>query len=300
MILLVGPLGDPGVAYLAARLGEREEPICLAEPAALRERWGLTLVADDGGTSGAVRHAGRRIDLGAIRSVYLRRTALLTAPAGAAPDEHDHAWRAVFASIGALVINRPLAAASNASKPLQLRRIAGFGFAVPRTLVSNVSTDVRRFYDECAGRVVYKSASGRRSIVRRLGAGDLARLDSLGPCPVQFQEYLAGDDLRVHVVGERVFAAEIRSDATDYRYVDRAGSYREIRAAELPAEIAERCRRLSRGLGLVVSGIDLRRSPEGEYYCFEANPSPDFVFYQRATGQPIGEAIADRLCAGLP
>ena len=46
------------------------------------------------------------------------------------------------------------------------------------------------------------------------------------------------------------------------------------------------------GLGLVLSGIDLRRTPAGDYYCFEVNPSPGFIFYERATGQPISEAVA--------
>ena len=48
-------------------------------------------------------------------------------------------------------------------------------------------------------------------------------------------------------------------------------------------------------LGLVLSGIDLRRTPDGEYYCFEINPSPGFIFYERMTGQPISEAVAHLL-----
>jgi hypothetical protein len=32
--------------------------------------------------------------------------------------------------------------------------------------------------------------------------------------------------------------------------------------------------------------------PWDEYYCFEINPSPGFIFYERMTGQPISEAVA--------
>jgi glutathione synthase/RimK-type ligase-like ATP-grasp enzyme len=46
---------------------------------------------------------------------------------------------------------------------------------------------------------------------------------------------------------------------------------------------------------LVVAGIDLRRTPEGRWVCFEVNPSPAFVYYEEATGQPIGDAIAQWL-----
>ena len=40
-----------------------------------------------------------------------------------------------------------------------------------------------------------------------------------------------------------------------------------------------------------------RRRPAGDWYCFEANPSPAFTFYEDATGQPIGRSIAALLAA---
>jgi D-alanine-D-alanine ligase-like ATP-grasp enzyme len=50
---------------------------------------------------------------------------------------------------------------------------------------------------------------------------------------------------------------------------------------------------------LIVAGIDLRHTPAGKWYCFEVNPSPGFTYYQAATHQPIDEAIAQLLVAGL-
>ena len=51
-------------------------------------------------------------------------------------------------------------------------------------------------------------------------------------------------------------------------------------------------------MGLFVAGIDLRRTPSGEWCCFEVNPSPAFTFYQESTGQPIAAAIASLLISG--
>ena len=48
-------------------------------------------------------------------------------------------------------------------------------------------------------------------------------------------------------------------------------------------------------IGLLVAGIDLRRTVNGEWYCFEANPSPGFTFYEQATGWPMADAIAQLL-----
>ena len=42
-------------------------------------------------------------------------------------------------------------------------------------------------------------------------------------CPTQFQEYIPGSDVRVHVAGESVIATEIDSTADDYRYAARSG-----------------------------------------------------------------------------
>ena len=49
---------------------------------------------------------------------------------------------------------------------------------------------------------------------------------------------------------------------------------------------------------MLFTGIDLKETPDGEYYCFEVNPSPGFLFYEQGTGQPISKALADLLHQG--
>ena len=46
---------------------------------------------------------------------------------------------------------------------------------------------------------------------------------------------------------------------------------------------AERLVAISRQMGLLVAGIDLRLTAEGVWFCFEINPSPGFTFYEDAT-----------------
>jgi len=50
-------------------------------------------------------------------------------------------------------------------------------------------------------------------------------------------------------------------------------------------------------MSLVLAGNDLRRTPDGQWFCFEVNPSPGFTYYEQATGQPIADAIASILTA---
>ena len=87
-----------------------------------------------------------------------------------------------------------------------------------------------------------------------------------------------------------MFASEVLCEADDYRYAGQNPV--EIRACRLPKEIEQQVRRLAAALQLPVAGVDLRRTPAGEWFCFEVNPSPAFTYYEEATGQPIAYAVA--------
>ena len=249
---------------------------------------------------------GGTVDLTAISAIYVRpydvrlTEALKDKQSGDADFEHalgfEDGLAAWLEMTQARVIHRPSAMASNASKPYQMELIRAAGFDVPDTLVTTDAAAVRSFREK-HGTVIYKSLSAIRSIVSRLLPEHDGKLPDVSHCPTQFQEYVEGTDIRIHVVGEEMFGCEIVSDADDYRYPAHGGP--QVRSWTVPDELAGRCRRLAAGLDLAVTGIDLRRTPDGRFYCFEANPSPGFSFYEEATGQPIAAAIA-RLLAEAP
>jgi glutathione synthase/RimK-type ligase-like ATP-grasp enzyme len=189
----------------------------------------------------------------------------------------------------AFVVNPLEAMTTNNSKPYQLKSIRQFGWRVPETLVTTDPSAVHAFWEK-HGTLIYKSVSSVRSRVSRLRPEHRERFSDISSCPTQFQEFIAGTDYRAHVVGDDVFACEIRSDADDYRYPD--DQEVEYLAYQLPGEIEDRCRSMSASMRLPVSGIDLRRTPDGEWVCFEVNPSPGFSPFEEATGQPIAQSIA--------
>jgi D-alanine-D-alanine ligase-like ATP-grasp enzyme len=45
-------------------------------------------------------------------------------------------------------------------------------------------------------------------------------------------------------------------------------------------------------MGLWLAGIDLRRTPSGEIYCLEINPSPGFTYYEQLAGVSLAPSIA--------
>jgi glutathione synthase/RimK-type ligase-like ATP-grasp enzyme len=192
----------------------------------------------------------------------------------------------------ARVVNRVAPMASNSSKPYQAQLIRQYGLDVPETLITNDPDRVLAFREQYQ-RIIYKSISGVRSIVQTFDDHDLERLERIRWCPAQFQAYVEGQDVRVHVIGSEVFATAIDSGATDYRYaVQQMGTPAQLTAKDLPDEIAEKCLYLAQGLGLAFAGIDLKFAPDGRVYCFEVNPCPGFSYYEANTGQPIAQAVA--------
>jgi glutathione synthase/RimK-type ligase-like ATP-grasp enzyme len=189
------------------------------------------------------------------------------------------------------VVNRSDPQGSNGSKPYQAQLISRYGLLIPPTLVTSDPEAVIAFR-ALHGAVIYKSISGVRSIVRRMEDDDLERLDRIRWCPVQFQALIPGVDMRVHVIGESAIATEIVSSQIDYRYARRDGGTVELRPTTLPSEISRRCVDLTAALGLALSGIDLKLTPEGKWYCFEVNPSPAFSYFESNSGQPIAATLA--------
>jgi len=194
------------------------------------------------------------------------------------------------------VLNRTSATLSNFSKPYQLQHIRACGIGVPATLISNEPDLVRAFLAR-HGALIYKSTSSIRSIVRKLDTAALKKIDRIRQLPTQFQEYVPGDDVRVHVVGQKTFAVRIRSEAVDYRYAARDGLEADMQPMVLPAEMVEKCVALSKRLNLPLCGIDFKLTSAGRYVCFEVNPSPAYSYYEEQTGVAISAALV-RYLAG--
>ncbi len=244
------------------------------------------------------------VDLSRCGGAYTRAlpAALLRdRPADTRALRHDHyfvdALNAWLEHAPLRVANRIGAGLSNASKPWQAQIIRAAGFATPDSLLTNDPEAVRAFRRR-HGRVVFKSASGERSIVSTLEGAHDTRLQHLRHLPTLFQAYVPGLNYRVHVVGRRVFCTRIDSPATDYRYAGREGVAAEMRPDRLPPGLARRCVTLTADLGLEMSGIDLKRTPEGDYVCFEVNPSPAYSCFDRESAQAVAEALVIHLSGG--
>jgi glutathione synthase/RimK-type ligase-like ATP-grasp enzyme len=304
VIALWGIPSDRPLAAVHDELRRHRHPVTVLDQLALPAA-AIDLRVDRRGAWGTWANDSSKLDLSDVRALYARpydTGALLMAldlaedaPAAIRLTESQMTLSAWWSTTAVLVVNPPDAMSLNGSKPHQLTAVAAAGFAVPQTLVTNDAVEAAAFCRQYE-RVVYKSVSSVRSRVSIIGPAHMARLSDLRWCPTQLQEWIPGEDVRVHVVGEDVFATAIQTRAIDYRY-PYPGEQPRLAPTCLPADLDDRCRSMSATMGLLFAGIDLRRTPSGVWYCFEVNPSPGFTYYEAATGQPITAAVARLLAA---
>jgi glutathione synthase/RimK-type ligase-like ATP-grasp enzyme len=308
VILVCGGLADVVTELVCARLEDLRYPYRLLNLGFYPDGYRVTWTWNGGVPSGRISCSDWELDLDDVSGVFVRGVELeahapfSTIPTGlegAALGESQAALTAMLEHLRCPVANRVTGSWSNNSKPYQALHIRAVGLAIPRTLITSDPAAARAFYEECRGEVIFKSLSGERSIVRRMEPRDLDRLHLLRSCVAQFQAYVPGDNIRVHTVGDRLFATRARTAAVDYRYAGAQGHELEMESTTLPPAIIEACHQLADVFGLLIAGIDLKQTKEDEWYCFEVNPSPGFSFYELHTGQPISAALADELRAGI-
>lgn len=188
-------------------------------------------------------------------------------------------------------------------KLLQLEVARREGLDVPRTLVTSDLDEARRFATGCRDGAVLKSLSPTRETgwTRAVTARSQWLATRLATGPAILQERLPGLDLRVTVVGGRLFALAADAGAGGSPDDVRVDWWRAAAAGGpvvLPPGLSRRLLALVGRLGLVYGAIDLRRRRNGRWAFLEVNPSGQWLHAEVAGGQPITAAVVD-LLAGV-
>jgi glutathione synthase/RimK-type ligase-like ATP-grasp enzyme len=106
-------------------------------------------------------------------------------------------------------------------------------------------------------------------------------------------------ELRVTVVGDRVFSACIDSQRSEKSRIDwrrdGMGLIDEWGPYELPTEVEERLLMLVRRLGLNYGAADFILTPNGQHVFLEVNPVGEFFWLEKQPGLPLSSAIAQLL-----
>ncbi len=235
--------------------------------------------------------------LGAYGGIYVRLITLARRPGLSAAVQARTGQRMdllawLLDQLPGRVVNRPGSGLSNSVKPFQALHLRRFGLDVPSLIATNDPSSEELVVEP--SNLVFKSNSSIRSIVQRLTSAERGRLERLTCCPVLFQRYIEGPDVRVHVVGERCFALGIESSTTDYRYAP--AEDRHYSRWEVPEDISSACRAFMAWDGVSFAGIDFKvERRTGRWYVLESNPMPGYEGYDRRLNHAISDALLDHL-----
>ncbi|MER6827555.1 ATP-grasp ribosomal peptide maturase [Streptosporangium sp. NPDC000563] len=311
MILVLTCLDDQTADMVIDRLNERGARVARFDP-------GVEFPADAELSTwfgkfpprGVLATRSREVVLERVRSVYYRRPTpyLRESPSQI---ERFTATQARFgvggilASLPCQYVSHPWAITAAEHKPLQLAIARRVGFDVPATLVTNRVDDVRAFATE-HGPIIYKplratsytGPAGEPAVIwtAQVTPDDLD--DTVGLTTHLFQARVDKvADLRVTVVGGRVFCVRIDSDLLDWRQDYDRLSYTVV---EPPPGLAEGCLAYVEHLGLRFGAFDFALTADGDPVFFECNPNGQWGWLEDATGLPIAATLADLLLEERP
>lgn len=319
MLLILSEPVDEHVPFLLPTLEARGVDYLWLDPGTFPSDARLSVRIGSGGIAErSLQVGGQRYDLSTVTAVWSRRPN----PPEAGPDVAEPSQREFVKLVSQRFLDGlwetldcrwlpagPATERAADNKLVQLVLAARLGFTIADTLLTNDPEAFLTFYNGRERPVVSKSLvnkdverDGEHHLVlytRPVARRDVVNYRSVRHAPVIFQDYVAKSvELRVTVVGSRVFAAEVGSQAShltrhDWRHYDdpRIGFERHA----LPRDVEDRCVQLVSSLGLCFGAIDLILTPEGEYVFLEINPNGQWGFIELATGYPIGEAVTDLL-----
>ncbi|MBN8469250.1 hypothetical protein JYJ95_22340 [Corallococcus exiguus] len=332
MILILSHFAqDITVVRLTRVLQDQGQEFLVLDPTAMGRE--VSLALDGQGPSCILRVGGRTFELSQLKSAWLWRswqrfhdepglTELAARPADWKFFRAE--WRSFHKSLvlalkysNTFCVNPAPMGGAAEEKCGQLLVAAQCGLRIPRSLYTAKLSLAKEFIHSQGGKGIYKpftsyvdlkgvhdlaSARVARLYTNRVQEEDLEERDGLIPSPGIFQPYVEKSlELRIVVVGEKVFACAIHSQQNERgrsdwrRAVNQSVQYEPY---SLPAEIEERLLLLMRRLQLVFGSVDMIVTPEGEYVFLEVNPAGQFDWIAHFGRLPIYECLAAMLVAG--
>lgn len=244
-------------------------------------------------------------------SIWFRRTKLPEIKGMSLQDkryvlnETDSLMSNLYSILDARWLSHPFAIQKAENKLLQLKIAKGIGFDIPPTLITNSKTELSDFYREHGGTIIVKPMAQTRVndteaprfvFTNLLTQKHIDNLDMFSLTPSIYQREIKKDyEVRVTVVGRKVFAAKVDSQANSKTRIDWRREKLEFLPIELPKQICDYCIQLVESLDLKFGAIDLIKERNGAYVFLEINPNGQWAWIETQTGLKISDAIINEL-----
>lgn len=193
-------------------------------------------------------------------------------------------------------------------KPNQLSLASRCGLAIPRTLISNDPETITAFVDALpGGRGIYKPLSwfhidGRSIFANVIDVSTVkANAAALSRAPGVFQELIPKrHELRITLVGDRIFPVRIDSQSRDDTRIDWRRNQIEVPYAAIDwidPGFEAALRSFHAASGLVFGAYDVICTPDDQHVFLEVNPVGQWLWLEEAVGVGISDALGAVLAA---
>lgn len=195
------------------------------------------------------------------------------------------------------------------NKVHQLIKAQELGFEIPKTLLTTEYEKALDFFNSTSSNCIIKPIKSglinepdNDKVVFTSKISEFPKAESsIQSCPSFFQEHIEKTvDLRVTVVGNKIFATEILSQENENTKVDwRRGENVLIhRKVTLPKDIRDKCILLVSDLNLKFGAVDFIIDKKGNYIFLEINPNGQWAWIENQTNYPISKEIVKILTHG--
>ncbi|MGX4735249.1 ATP-grasp ribosomal peptide maturase [Kitasatospora griseola] len=305
-VLVVTNLDDPTTDLVTEELHGRGVPVVRFDSGDFPTTLSFAATVTPHGIEGTLTTPTRRADLAHIRSLYYRRPSGFTFShldgqnARFAITQARYGLGGIMASLpGCLYVNHPHRIGDAEFKPSGLAVAANCGFRLPSTLITS-EPDAARAFVKRYGPVIYKPLS--TPLYRVNGVSCTVEVGDVVPEDIDdavagtahlFQQRIDKTaDVRVTVIGDRVFYVQIDSDLLDWRTDYSRLTYSVVLP---PVGLERRLRAYLDRFGLVFGAFDFAVDRRGQWWFLECNPSGQWAWLEPETGLPMVAAMADLL-----
>jgi glutathione synthase/RimK-type ligase-like ATP-grasp enzyme len=317
-ILIITNDHDEHADAVIRELDARDVPVFRFHPEEFPHASSLSLEIQDGRVQGVIRNADRAVALDDICAAWYRRARNLFEGRrlSLTSEKLDNYVRAqatatlaaLCESLQTLWVGHPHRLRRAEVKALQLVKASEAGLQTPHTVISNDQAQVSAFVDalgdaECAVKPLVAlgvtDAQGYRlPLTTTLPPGH--SLESVTAAPTIFQPYVEkAFELRCVVIGERIFAAKIHSQASEATRRDWRAGEPEHEVFALPGPVKASIRRLMDSFELNFASLDMIVTPDGEFVFLELNPNGQWLWLELELGLPLVASMADLLTTKL-
>jgi glutathione synthase/RimK-type ligase-like ATP-grasp enzyme len=250
-----------------------------------------------------------------ISSMWYRRVRSPEKPTEMLPGIYDFCLRESRSTLlGSLltqsipIMSAPASIWAAEHKIYQLAIAQRTGLHIPETLVTNDPNEVCNAFKRFKGRMIAKPVrtgfvdlgeEQRAIFTSQVLESHLEDLKNAHLSPVIYQPLVDKSyDVRVTIVGSRIFTAEIDSQSdpegrVDWRHA--STPFLPHYRAQLPSSVSEKLQSLLANLGLAFGAIDLIRTQDDEYVFLEINPNGQWLWLDDMLELGISDAVADWL-----